>query len=136
VTCLVSIGEAHDALPSGFDAIALRLRLQFADVVEGPDCPTRADVERLVELAERLRVELLRTTSGRVLVHCEAGVSRSAAAALIMYAVWLGAGREQEALDRVLAQRAIARPNRLMVAMADQLLGRHGSLSAVVEGIE
>jgi predicted protein tyrosine phosphatase len=67
-----------------------------------------------------------------VLVHCEAGVSRSSAAALIMYACWLGPGREREAMDRVLSQRPVAVPNRRMVEIADRLLDRGGRLLHVL----
>jgi predicted protein tyrosine phosphatase len=128
VTCLVSIGEPNDDLPSGFDNVARRLRLLFADHVSGAYGPSVEDVRRIIELAESLS-----SSAGRVLIHCEAGISRSSAAAMIMYACWLGPGREREALERVLAQRAIARPNRLMIAHADKLLGRGGRLLEVVD---
>lgn len=131
VTCLVSIGEAHNELPAGFTNVARRLRLLFADHVDGPYAPTVEDVRQIIELAESLRA-----SAGRVLIHCEAGVSRSSAAALIMYACWYGAGREREALGRVLRQRAVAHPNRLMVSLADELLGRGGRLAEVVQAYE
>lgn len=131
VTWLVSIGEPHNELPIGFANVARRLRLLFADHVDGPYGPTAEDVRQIIALAESLRA-----STGKVLIHCEAGVSRSSAAALIMYACWLGAGREREALSRVLLQRAIARPNRLMVSLADKLLGRDGRLVEVVQAYE
>src|SRR5918999_232629 len=128
LACLISIGELHDELPAGYHNVSQRLRLHFADAVEGESAPSEDDVRRIIELAHELRPR-----AGKVLVHCAAGVSRSAAAALIMHACWLGAGREHEALERVLAQRPIARPNRRMVALADTLLERRGRLSAVVD---
>jgi predicted protein tyrosine phosphatase/ribosomal protein S18 acetylase RimI-like enzyme len=123
VICLVSIGDPHDELPLGFENVGRRLRLTFADHEDGEYGPTEEDVRRVIELAESLR-----SVAGKVLIHCEAGISRSSAAGLIMYAYWLGAGREREALERVLAQRPIAQPNRLMVSLADRLLGRGGRL--------
>jgi predicted protein tyrosine phosphatase len=57
-------------------------------------------------------------------------VSRSTAAALIMYACWLGPGREHGAMMRVMAQRPIAIPNCRMVEIADRLLDRDGRLLA------
>jgi predicted protein tyrosine phosphatase len=123
ITCLVSIGEREDALPDGFDRVERKLRLQFADVNTELG-PSEEDVRQIILLAESLRS----SCTGKVLVHCEAGVSRSSAAALIMYAYWLGPGRESEAMERVLAQRPIANPNRRMVEFADRLLGREGNL--------
>lgn len=128
VTCLVSIGEPYDQLPAGYENVSRRLRLHFADAVAGELCPTEDDVRRIIALAKSLN-----SSGGRILIHCAAGVSRSAAAALIMHACWLGPGREEEALERVLAQRPIARPNRRMVALADELLERGGRLIEAVE---
>jgi predicted protein tyrosine phosphatase len=45
-----------------------------------------------------------------------------------MYAYWLGPGREQAAMEKVLSQRPIAIPNRRMVELADRLLDRGGRL--------
>ena len=122
ITCLISIGDSQDELPLGYDNVPRRLRLQVADVVTELGA-TEEDIRRIIHMADGLRRD-----TGRVLIHCEAGVSRSSAAALIMYACWLGPGREQEAMDRVLSQRPIAMPNRRMVELADRLLERGGQL--------
>ena len=126
VTCLISIGDPHDELPAGYDNVPHKLRLLVADVVTELGA-TEEDVRRIIRLAEGLR-----SGTGRVLIHCEAGVSRSSAAALIMYACWLGPGREGEAMGRVLTQRPIAIPNRRMVELADKLLDRRGRLVEVL----
>ncbi len=126
VMCLLSIGDVQDKLPLGYNNAKRKLRLLVADVVTEFGA-TEEDVQKIITLAHDLR-----STSGRVLIHCEAGVSRSTAAALIMYACWLGPGREHEAMMRVLAQRPIAMPNRRMVEIADRLLHRKGRLSAVL----
>jgi len=131
ITCLVSIGESHDELPTGFENVTRRLRLVFADHIEGPGCPTEEHISDIIRLAESLRV-----SAGKVLVHCEAGVSRSSAAALIMYAYWFGAGQEQQALERVLQQRPVARPNSLMFFIADKLMERGGRLVKAVQVYE
>jgi predicted protein tyrosine phosphatase len=122
ITFLVSIGDSHDELPAGYDNVPRKLRLLVADVVTELGA-TEEDIRRIIRLAEGLRSD-----TGRVLIHCEAGVSRSSAAALIMYACWLGRGREQEAMKRVLSQRPVAIPNRRMVELADRLLDRRGRL--------
>jgi predicted protein tyrosine phosphatase len=122
ITCLVSIGDSHDELPAGYDNVPDKLRLLVADVVTELGA-TEEDILRIIRLAERLRSE-----TGRVLIHCEAGVSRSSAAALIMYACWFGRGREREAMERVVSQRPVAIPNRRMIELADRLLDRGGRL--------
>lgn len=126
ITCLLSIGDAQDQLPAGYDNIQSKLRLLIADVLT-EEGATEEDVRQIIQLAETLRQK-----TGKVLIHCEAGVSRSPAAALIMYACWLGPGREREALARVLAQRPIAFPNRRMVELADRMLCRGGRLLEAV----
>jgi predicted protein tyrosine phosphatase len=98
------------------------LRLLIADVVTDEGA-TDEDIRRILHLAEQIRSE-----SGTLLIHCEAGISRSTATALIMYAYWLGPGHEEEAMRRVVAQRPYAMPNRRMVALADTLLALDGRL--------
>jgi predicted protein tyrosine phosphatase len=122
VTYLLSIGDANDPLPEGYENAERKLRLLIADVVT-EEGATEEDVRRITQLAEQLRSE-----SGTLLIHCEAGVSRSTATALIMYACWLGRGREDEAMRRVIAQRPFAIPNRRMVALADSFLALNGRL--------
>jgi predicted protein tyrosine phosphatase len=126
VTYLVSIGDPYDELPAGYDNISRKLRLVVADVVTDLGA-TEEDVMRIIRVAEELR-----SGSGKILIHCEAGVSRSSAAALIMHTCWLEIGREREAMARVLAQRPIAVPNRRMVGLADRLLNRGGRLLEVL----
>lgn len=126
VMYLLSIGDVQDDLPIGYDNVNRKLRLLVADVITELGA-TEQDIQQIITLAHDLR-----STTGRVLIHCEAGISRSSAAALIMYACWLGPGREREAMMRVLAQRPIAVPNRRMVELADKLLDRKGRLVAVL----
>jgi predicted protein tyrosine phosphatase len=122
ITYLVSIGDANDPLPEGYENAKRKLRWLIADVVT-EEGATEEDIRQIINLAEQLRSE-----SGTLLIHCEAGVSRSTATALIMYACWLGRGREDEAMERVIAQRPYAIPNRRMVALADRLLALDGRL--------
>jgi len=127
VVLLVSIGEAHDPAPAGVENVEPRLSFIFADKNDEGG-PAVADVERLIRTAQSLAGR-----GGRVVIHCQAGISRSTAAATIFYAVLLGEGREDEAIARVLAARAFAIPNRRMIRIADELLGREGRLIDAVE---
>jgi predicted protein tyrosine phosphatase len=123
ISYLVSIGDAQDIPPAGCENVQHMLRLHFADVNEEEYGPTEEDVRKIIGLAESLI-----SVGGNVLVHCAAGISRSTAAALIMYTCWLGPGSECEAIERVISRRPIANPNRRMIALADKLLGREGRL--------
>ena len=122
ITYLVSIGDGHDPLPEGYLNAARRSRWMIADVVT-EEGATEEDVRRIINLAEQLRSE-----TGTLLIHCEAGVSRSTATALIIHACWLGRGSEDEAMRRVVAQRPCAVPNRRMVMLADKILHLNGKL--------
>lgn len=122
ITYLISIGDTNDPLPEGYDNAERKLRWLIADVVT-QEGATEDDVRQIISLAEQLRSE-----RGTLLIHCEAGVSRSTATALIIYACWLGQGSEDEAMRRVIAQRPCAIPNRRMVAIADRLLDLDGRL--------
>jgi predicted protein tyrosine phosphatase len=123
VSYLVSIGEPDERPPAGYRNVRRRLRLQFADVEVEESGPTEEDISRIISLADNLK-----HLGGKVLIHCGAGFSRSPAAALIMYACWLGPGREQEAMEKVFALRPDVCPNRRMVMLADKILGREGRL--------
>lgn len=122
ITYLVSIGDGDDPLPEGYENAERKMRLLIADVLT-EEGATEEDVRRIIKLAEQLQSEI-----GTLLIHCEAGISRSTATALIMYACWLGQGCEDEAMERVLTQRPFAIPNRRMVALADTLLALDGRL--------
>jgi len=126
VAFLVSIGDSYDEVPAGYDTFPRKLRLLIADVNTELGA-TEDDVQQIIRLAQDLRSD-----TGRILIHCEAGISRSTAAALIMYACWLGPGREREAMSSVMAQRPAAIPNRRMVEIADRLLDRGGHLVEVL----
>src|SRR5262245_10458721 len=83
VSCLVSIGEPEERLPAGYRNVRRKLRLLFADVEVEESGPTEEDISQIIGLADSLK-----PIGGKVLIHCGAGISRSAAAALIMYACW------------------------------------------------
>lgn len=68
-----------------------------------------------------------------VLVHCEAGISRSTAAALLLIVQAAGIDRVDEALKYILAMRPLAMPNRLIALHGDRLLGAAGRLVDAVD---
>ncbi|HEY4115966.1 MAG TPA: hypothetical protein VGM17_18055 [Rhizomicrobium sp.] len=108
------------------------LRLALEDVSDSwlSNCPPcSSQVENLIEFGRGWKCE------APLLVHCWAGVSRSTAAAYILLCDKVGPGRELE-LARALRNRAPhACPNRLMIQLADDAMGRNGRMVSAIEAI-
>ncbi len=121
--------EWQPATPSGL-APEHHLRLEINDITSPePDqiLPERAHVERLIAFLEDARGQSL-------LIHCYAGISRSPAAALVSMALD-APGREETAADALRVAAPYAQPNRLLIELADDLLGRAGRLVAALEAM-
>jgi len=71
---------------------------------------------------------------GAMFVHCYAGISRSTAAALAILCQF-NPGRELEAAQALRRAAPHARPNRRIIAIADQIMGLDGRLEDAVEAI-
>jgi predicted protein tyrosine phosphatase len=130
---VISIGDPGEPPPAGYAERPSRLRLIFYDVDEDTDFefgPERHHVQAIISFARRIA-----SAEGQLLVHCSAGVSRSAAAALTVYATWLGAGRENEAVEAMFRAAPGALPNLRLVGLADELLGRGGALLRALENV-
>ena len=70
-----------------------------------------------------------------MLIHCWAGISRSTAAAYTALCM-LRPDSDEEALARELrAASPSATPNRLIVSLADDILGRDGRMVKAIAGI-
>lgn len=127
LTHLVSIGDPDWILPDGYDRVEQRIRLEMEDI-ESPKhglAPTVEHVEELLAFGKTIE------QASRLLVHCEAGISRSTASAIILLTQMLGPGSEEACRDHVHGLVDFAHPNRRMLAHADDLLIRHGALLAV-----
>lgn len=70
-----------------------------------------------------------------VLVHCEAGISRSTAAALALLVQYHGKENISKCVDLLIAVRPEALPNELILKYADELLSCDGKLVAAGEKI-
>ncbi|SDG44583.1 Predicted protein tyrosine phosphatase [Limimonas halophila] len=105
--------------------------LRFHDVsraIPGARAPQAADVADLLAVG----AQLAESRPSHLLVHCHAGVSRSAAAAVILMARE-APGREREAFETVYRLRPIAAPNQRMIKLADAALERGGALSRALD---
>ena len=111
---------------------ANHLRLSFHDVAAatpGLLAPRSDDMARLLQF--------LRHWNGAspLLIHCWAGISRSTAAGYIASCL-LRSGDDELLLARELRQAApSATPNPLLVALADEALGRDGRMIAAIADI-
>lgn len=100
------------------------LHLSFHDIVEArPDLvmPGRDTVETILDFGRGW------TGDRPMLIHCWAGISRSSAAAYIM-ACDRSPGGEHDLASELRRRAPFATPNRLMVALADEALGRNGAM--------
>ncbi len=132
ISSLVSICDPGQPSLSGPLLPDHILRLEFYDTLipSDPLGPTADDVGRVLEFAPEARA-----LGGLCLVHCQAGISRSTATAVLMFASWFGPGREEEAAQAVLRRVPHAMPNPLLISLGDAQLGRHGALQAAVDEI-
>ena len=133
VTHLLSILDPEVPEPAWFDAAPPRerLTLRFHDIImptPGQIMPTRADMEHVLAFG--------RTLPGgdpaHLLVHCHMGISRSTAAATAILLQARPEMDEDEVLAHIFEVRGKAWPNSLMIAHADDLLGRQGRLAAAL----
>lgn len=101
-----------------------RLHLVFHDIVEPRDGLIAPSGEMIATMLKFGRACAPETP---LLIHCWAGISRSSAAAYIL-ACDRHPGREDELATALRAGAPFVTPNRLMVALADDLLGRNGAM--------
>lgn len=107
---------------------APRTVLRFNDIAEarpGLIPPTAGTVAAILKLQ----------SEQTLLIHCHAGVSRSTAAAYILACAARPKGDEQSLALHLRAVCLEATPNPLMVALADQALGRGGAMVRAIAGI-
>ena len=112
-----------------------RTILRFHDVIEdkeGRPAPTKTDVEAILAYGETLIGSRADRRDGHLLVHCHMGVSRSTAAMITLMAQCEPDRDEDSIFTTIREMRPIAWPNSVMIAFADELLGREGRLTAAL----
>ena len=125
---------SHEYMIETPDEIAphRHLKLAIDDIVEpwsGRTHAREADIMSLLQFSRDW------DGSAPLLVHCWAGVSRSTAAAFTVLCDRLGPGCEIEVARGLREKAPHADPNRLIVRIADSLLGRNGDMVRAIESI-
>ena len=113
------------------------LILKFVDL-DAP-APPPHDTRRELQLATVSDVKAaleFDCPEDRLLVHCQAGISRSSGIALAILAARMGAGNEHSAVQELFRIRPEAVPNLHVVELADQHLARGGRLVEAVMACE
>ena len=131
VTDVLTILDPLTPDPPGFAEWPAHRRtvLRFHDDIKplpGRILPTPADIEAILAYGREMRAH---PGDKHLLVHCHMGMSRSTAAMAIMLADAEPQMDADEVLARVHAVRKRLWPNSLMIAMADDMLGRGGELT-------
>ncbi len=106
------------------------LQLSFHDIAEarpGLVAPDRAIMQDILDFARHAEDRAM-------LIHCWAGISRSSAAAYVI-ACDRNPGFEHDIADELRRRAPSVTPNRLMVALSDDLLGRGGRMIEAINRI-
>jgi len=85
------------------------------------------------EIEQGIAYVMENIVKGDVIIHCHGGIARSTAVALGVLAQLHPHMDEKALIDKLLQIRPQAKPNMLVVEMADQLAGRGGKLVAAVK---
>lgn len=102
------------------------LRPGGRDTPKSTVAASKRDIIQIVEFADMISSEA--NQKEWLLIHCEGGISRSTAVAIIMVTYWLGPGSEAEAIEMVYDIRHLACPNKHIITLGDKVLKRKGQL--------
>ena len=129
IVTLLSTGYMIDT-PKGFPA-ERHLRLGMHDISDegGAEAPARTHVDELIAFGRGWDAK------APMLVHCWAGISRSTAATYTILCDRAGPGAEREIANVLRARAPHAQPNRLLVRLADEALGRDGAMVRAIDAI-
>ncbi len=106
--------------------------LTFNDITEpreGYIPPVAADILTIIKIAERW------DQKHPLLIHCQMGISRSTAAAFITACSLLPKNDELRLALLLRKLSPSATPNKLMIALADNILNRDGRMIKAIESI-
>ncbi len=108
-----------------------RTTLRFHDIIDplpGQIMPSREHMEAILDFGTSLGDSRAQRTEGHLLVHCHMGISRSTAAMVTLMTQAEPEVDDEEIFTRLRGIRRQAWPNSVMIAMADEMLGRNGRM--------
>jgi predicted protein tyrosine phosphatase len=105
------------------------LRLVFHDIHEAMDGYGAPAAEHVRELIRFMRAA---APDGPLLIHCRAGISRSTAAAFVAACIAHPDRDEHDLAVTLRRSSPLARPNEMLVELADREMGRRGRMSAAI----
>lgn len=108
------------------------LSLAMHDIVEPREGCVLPGVEHVAPLLDFVRAW---DREAPMVIHCWAGVSRSTASAFVTACALAPDRDPHEIARRLRAASPMATPNRRIVAVADELLGRGGRMVEAIDGI-
>ena len=114
---------------------ARHLVLRFNDITMATDGLIAPCAETLRQILDFGAAWSAATPRAPILVHCFAGISRSTAGAYILACAFAGPGRESALAANLRQASPTATPNSLMIALADEMLGRAGRMTAAIAAI-
>jgi len=101
----------------------------ISEPLDGYELPAIHQIETLIDFAKAW------DRTSPMVVHCYAGISRSTAAAFVS-ACAINPRRDETTIARAIREASpTAVPNRRIVALADEILGRKGRMRRAVESI-
>ena len=132
-THVVTLIRDHGPIPTPHGiAAANHLRIDVNDIIEPGDGLIHPQETHIAEVLAFAREWRHRSP---MIIHCFAGISRSTASAFSSLCA-LNPDVPEELIARRLRQASpTATPNRLIVAIADDLLGRQGRMVDAIAGI-
>jgi predicted protein tyrosine phosphatase len=108
------------------------LRLTFHDVAAAAPGLEPPQTRDMVSLLSFLRKS---DKSQPMVIHCWAGISRSTAAGYIATCLFRPQADEFELAEQLRAASPSATPNPMLIALADEALGRNGRMRAAIASI-
>jgi predicted protein tyrosine phosphatase len=129
LTVMANVAQVQRPL-SVLEANHLRVQVDdITEVVDGFVAPSEKHIEQVLNFVRGW------DRSAPMVVHCYAGISRSTASAFAAACALNPHRDEAEIARNIRAASAIASPNRLMVSLADKVLGREGRMLRALDEI-